>query len=114
MAMSGKEKAVVGAAVVDTGLVMWKSFKGGVPSLPEPGQFPLIFLLYGMLYMVTETPLGGGAVALGWLVALAAFLHVGDISNLATDLGKPPGQVKPAPQIGSTTGTTGGALGTLI
>ena len=61
--MNGKEKAIVAAGVVDTGIVVWKSFKGGTPSLPMPGEFPLIFLLYGVLYTVADTQLGSGAVA---------------------------------------------------
>jgi hypothetical protein len=91
MAQSNRERALIAAGIADTALVVWRGFKGKTPSkLPPPGEFPLIFLAYGALYMLADSEtLGMAAVAFGWLLVMANFLNVGNVSNLLTDLGKP-------------------------
>jgi hypothetical protein len=88
MAMSGREKAVLGAMMADLGLTTYQSFAGKAPTiLPVPAQYPLILLLYGILWQVADTGvLGEAAVALAWLLPLGVLMHV-NVANLGTLLG---------------------------
>jgi hypothetical protein len=78
MAMSGREKAVAGAMLADLGVTTYQSFAGKAPTiLPMPAQYPLILLLYGVLWQVADTGiLGEAAVALAWLLPLGVLMHV--------------------------------------
>jgi len=87
---------IVTAALVDMGVVTWKGFRGKAPTkLPPPWEYPLILLVYGLLWTLSDSEAGAGAVALGWLLVLGALLNVGNLANLGTQLGAPSHTITP-------------------
>lgn len=99
--MAARQKAVVAAGVVDAGLVAWRQVsQGPFPSrLPAPGKFPLILMIYAVLWLVSESEtLGAAAAVVAWGLVAANLMHVGNIDKLLTDMGQP-GKTKTVPNV---------------